>query len=250
MAHGDGVSGGLFQGALDVAYSPDGSRLATAGADGLAKVWDAATGRLLLTFAGHTDSLHSLAYSPDGRLIATTSDDDDTTVKVWDAHSGAEVYSLEGHEVRVWGLAFSPDGRFLVTGGARGIIKKWDTATGEEVYTVFDETDHIGSVAFSPDGQWFITTGEVPLRVRRASDGEVAWTISQPLLWSATVSGDGRWIYAGDVNGMVRVLALYPEDAVALAHERLTRWWRPEECLRYLHTEECPPAPEKFAAEN
>ena len=155
---------------LDVAYRPDGSRLATAGADGLAKVWDAATGELLLTFAEHTDSLHSLAYSPDGRYIATTSDENDASVKVWNAQTGQVVYSLQGHPVRVWGLAFSPDSRYLVTGGARGVIKLWDMATGEEIYTVFDEADHIGSVRFSPDGEWFVTTGEVPTRIRRTAD--------------------------------------------------------------------------------
>lgn len=246
-AHLDGVSGEMFQGALDVAFSPDGLQLATAGADGLAKVWDAETGRLLLTLAGHSDSLHSLAYSPDGRLIATSSDDQDTTVKVWDAHGGTLLYTLAGHEVRVWGLAFSPDSRFLVTGGARGIIKLWNMETGEEVFTVVDETDYIGSVAFTPDGRWFVTTGEVPLRVRRTSDGSVVRTIANPVLWSAQVSQDGRWVYAADVNGMVRVLAFFPEDVITLAHNRLTRWWQPEECLRFLQTVECPAAPARLA---
>ena len=189
-----------------------------------------------------------MVYSPDGHLIATSSDDEDTTVKVWDARSGALLYSLTGHEVRVWGLAFSPDNRFLVTGGARGIIKLWNMETGEEVYTVFDESDHIGSVAFTPNGQWFITTGEVPLRVRRTSDGTVVRTIAKPILWSAKVSKDGRWIYAAAVNGMVQVLALYPEDAIALAYDRLSRWWSPAECQRFLHTAECPPAPERVTA--
>ena len=247
-AHGDGVSGGLFQGTLDVAYSPDGSRLATAGADGLAKVWDAATGELLLTFTEHTDSLHSLAYSPDGRTIATTSDENDASVKVWDAQTGRVIYSLTGHPVRVWGLAFSPDSRYLVTGGARGVIKLWDMATGEEIYTVFDESDHIGSVRFSPDGEWFLTTGEVPMRARRTADGSELVGLTTPIVWSADISDDGRYIHGADVNGMVRVLVIEQDDLVVLAHERLTRWWRPEECLTYLHTEECPPAPARFAA--
>jgi WD40 repeat protein len=245
-AHGDGVSGGLFQGTLDVAYSPNGSRLATAGADGLAKVWDAATGELLVTFAEHTDSLHSLAYSPDGRTIATTSDENDASVKVWDAQTGRMVYSLAGHPVRVWGLAFSPDSRYLVTGGARGVIKLWDMATGEEIYTVFDESDHIGSVRFSPDGEWFLTTGEVPMRVRRTADGSEIVALTEPIVWSVDISDDGRYIYGADVNGMLRVLVIEQQDLVTLAHERLTRWWRPEECPIYLHDETCPPTPEKF----
>jgi WD40 repeat protein len=246
-AHGGGVTGNLFQGVLDVAFSPDGRRLATAGADGLAMVWDAATGRELLTLSGHTDSLYSLAFSPDGRYIATSSDVEDTTVKVWDAQTGEEIYTLAGHVARVWGLAFSPDSSMLVTGGARGIIKAWDMATGQEIYTVTDNSDHIGSIAFSPDGQFYLTTGEVPLRVRRAADGEDVLTIAGPILWSAKFSPDGRWIYAAGVDGLLRVFAVHLDDTIDLAYARLTRWWRPDECRRYLHTEQCPTLPAKFA---
>jgi hypothetical protein len=62
------------------------------------------------------------------------------------------------------------------------------------------------------------------------------------------VTHDGRRLYAGSGTGVVRVYSLLLEDTVTLAHERLTRWWRPEECLIYLRTEECPPAPERLAA--
>ena len=152
--------------------------------------------------------------------------------------------------MRVWGLAFSPDSRYLVTGGARGVIKLWDMATGEEIYTVFDEADHIGSVRFSPDGEWFVTTGEVPTRIRRTADGSEIVTLSAPIVWSADISDDSRYIYGADVNGMVRVLVAERDDLIALAHERLTRWWRPDECVAFLHTEECPPAPARFPADN
>jgi WD40 repeat protein/DNA-binding SARP family transcriptional activator len=247
--HGSGLAGGLFPGTLDVDFSPDGTRLVTAGADGLAIIWDADSGQQLMTLVGHTDSLHSVAWSPDGRYIATTSDEDDTSVRVWDAATGALVYELLGHEIRVWGLDFSPDSQMLVTGGARGIIKAWDMASGENLYTVVDGADHIGTVTFTPDGQHFITTGEVPMRLRRAADGEEELTLAQPFLWSARVSPDGRWLYAADVAGVVRVLALNTTDAVALAGDKLSRWWRPEECRRYLQAENCPEAPPRLAGQ-
>jgi WD40 repeat protein len=245
--HGPGLAGGLFPGVLDVAFSPDGTRLVSAGADGLAKIWDVATGVELMTLSGHTDSLHSVAWSPDGRTIATTSDDGDTSVKLWDAETGELLHTLLGHHVRVWGLDFSPDSSTLITGGARGMIKAWDVASGRNLYTVIDEADHIGTVKFAPDGQTFATTGEVPLRIRRAADGEEILTLSGPLLWSAQFSPDGRWLYAGDVSGIIRVFAVNLEDAVALAYNRLTRWWRVEECQRYLHTA-CPATPPSLAA--
>jgi WD40 repeat protein len=246
--HGPGLAGGLFPGVLDVAFSPDGTRLVSAGADGLAKIWDVATGVELMTLSGHTDSLHSVAWSPDSRTIATTSDDGDTSVRLWDAETGELLHTLLGHHVRVWGLDFSPDSATLITGGARGMIKAWDVASGRNLYTVIDEADHIGTVRFAPDGQTFATTGEVPLRIRRTSDGEEILTLSGPLLWSAQFSPDGRWLYAGDVNGIIRVFAVNLEDAVALAHNRLTRWWRSDECQRYLHTELCPATPPSLAA--
>lgn len=246
--HGSGLAANLFPGTMDVAFSPDGRRLASAGADGLAVIWDATTGAELMTLAGHTDSIHSLAWSPDGHYLATTSDDGDTSVIIWDATSGEMLHKLLGHVVRAWGVAFSPDSTMLVTGGARGIIKAWDVASGENLYTVVEEADHIGTVTFTPDGQHFITTGEMPLRVRRAADGAEVLTLSPPMIWSARVSPDGRWLYGGDVTGVVRVFALRGEDAKALALDRLTRWWTPDECRRYLHRDTCPEPPAELGS--
>jgi WD40 repeat protein/DNA-binding SARP family transcriptional activator/tRNA A-37 threonylcarbamoyl transferase component Bud32 len=237
--HGEGISGGLFFGTLDVAYSPDGSRLATAGADGLAKVWDAATGAELLMLAGHTDGLHSIAYSPDGRWIATSSDEKDTSVKVWDANSGEELYTLEGHPVRVWALAFSPDSSFLATGGFLGVVKLWDLASGKELYTLPSQVNTAVMMAFSPDGTKLITGGE-SLRVWDVATGTEQLTLSDQRSHLA-ISPDGRRLYASRVpDGVVRVYVLQLEDAVALARERLTRWWTPQECRQYLHQDECP----------
>ena len=72
-----------------VAFSPDGKRLATASADQTAKVWDAESGKELLTLRGHSDTVNGVAFSPDGKRLATASDDQ--TAKVWDAESGKEL---------------------------------------------------------------------------------------------------------------------------------------------------------------
>jgi WD40 repeat protein len=241
--HGAGAAGGLFAGTLDAAFSPDGRSLVTAGADGQAIIWDPATGRKLRTLAGHTGAVQSVVYSPDGTLIATSTDQNDTTVKVWTARSGDVIYTLAGHPAHVWGLAFSPDSKLLVSGGARGVIKVWDMATGQEVYQRVDKSDDVGSIAFTPDGDYFLTTGAVPLRIWRSTDGEEILTLAGPMIWAIDISSDGRWVFAADIDGVVRVLALNLADAIPLAHERLTRWWRPDECLRYLGSAECPPAP-------
>src|SRR5262249_19265635 len=98
-----------------VAFSPEGTRLATAGADKTTKVWDATSGRVLFTLAGHTDAVYGVAFSPDGTRLATASAD--KTTKVWDS-SGRELLTLAGHTNTIWGVAFSPDGTRLATASA------------------------------------------------------------------------------------------------------------------------------------
>src|SRR5262249_13257473 len=82
-------------GALSVAYSPDGKRLANPSGDNTVKVWDAQTGQELSTLRGHTGQVNSVAYSPDGKHLASASLD--KTVKVWEVQTGQESLSLKGH---------------------------------------------------------------------------------------------------------------------------------------------------------
>ena len=100
---------------LGVSVSPDGKRLATAGADGIARLWDAATGKLLATFAGHGAAVWGAVFSPDGARLATASED--KTVKVWDAATGKVLRTLTGHSdavhggsVEEWGRESGKDG--------------------------------------------------------------------------------------------------------------------------------------------
>jgi WD40 repeat protein len=149
----------------DVAYSPDGKRIATACWDGMARVWDAKTGQLLLTLKGHTEAVIAIAYSPDGQRIATGSNDQ--TAKIWDANSGKELLTLTDPKNWVQGLSFSPDGTRLVIISTNpdtnaNNAKLRDIFTGKELLTF---STHQGNkffkaVAYSPDGKR-IATAEI-----------------------------------------------------------------------------------------
>jgi len=119
---------------LNMAFSPDGRRLATAGEKNTVIIRDVETGDEILTLWGeHSGEVYALAFSPldDGRLIATAGED--SAVKVWDSHSGTLIHSFRGHTALVSSLSFSPDGSRLVSGSRDKTVKIWDMTPLSEV---------------------------------------------------------------------------------------------------------------------
>jgi WD40 repeat protein len=111
--------------AVSVAFSPDGSHLATSGSDGTVKVWDAATARAPLVLHGHTGAVRGIAFSPEGARLASVASSD-KTIRIWDTTTGQETLTLKGHSDSVISVAFSPDGHRLASASADGTIKVWD----------------------------------------------------------------------------------------------------------------------------
>ncbi|KAH2322655.1 hypothetical protein KXV29_002655 [Aspergillus fumigatus] len=116
------------------------------------QLWDAATGDLQQTLEGHSGWVNSVAFSPDGRLLAAGLFDD-STVRLWDLATGDLQQTLQCHSGSVLSVAFSPDGRLLVSGSDDCTVCLWDPTTGDLQQTLRGHSGSVNSVALSPDGQ-------------------------------------------------------------------------------------------------
>lgn len=103
----------------------------------------------LIVQTGHTETVNSVAFSPDGRTLASGSDDN--TIKLWNVESGQQTKSLEGHTSSVKAVAFSRDGKTLASGSLDKTIKLWNVESGEQIRSLKDPASSAYSVAFSPD---------------------------------------------------------------------------------------------------
>ena len=154
----------------------------------------------------HQGPVFGLAFSPDGRRLASVSDD--KTAKLWDTATGREILTLKGHQDQVWSAAFSPDGQRLATASLDKTARVWDVATGRELLTLRGHQGSLSSVAFSPDGRevatssddktaklWDATSGKELLTLRGHQDG----------LSSVAFSPDGKRVATSSQDKTVKL---------------------------------------------
>lgn len=212
-----------------LAFSPDGRILASLAGDDVfknavgttfakypnIKLWDVASGRELGTLSGHSGPLVSIAFSPDGRILASATNDNGnisveasykTTITIWDVASGRELQTFR--DTGVLSLAFSPDGRTLASGSADSKVHRWDVATGRALPPLGGHSDSVHTVAVSPDGRtlasggadktiklWDVASG----RELRSLDGHSDWVSF------VTFSPDGHMLASGSRDHTIKL---------------------------------------------
>ena len=125
--------------------------------DGTVRLWDPATGAEQATLTGHDGTVNAVAFSPDGRLLASAGDDG--TVRLWDPATGAEQATLTGHDGRVYAVAFSPDGRRLASAGERRDGAAVGPGHRRRAGHPHRPRRLVTAVAFSPDGRRLASAG-------------------------------------------------------------------------------------------
>lgn len=193
-----------------VGFSPDGKRLAASGAKGLFALWDPTTGQLIYQAPELGNSaLPNLAFSPDGRYIATANRQR-KTLNLWDGRTGQPIERpFTGHGSAVEAVAFSPDGHFIASGSSDTTVRLWDIESGEPVGTPVQIGGWVSSLAFSVDGQRLAASSNNKFTIH-IWDGPGAWAKLQCQRLTRNMSRDEWERYVG---GAWKYLKQCPELA-------------------------------------
>jgi WD40 repeat protein/DNA-binding XRE family transcriptional regulator len=150
---------------------------------------------------GHTNSVQAAAFSPDGKYVATSSDDN--TARLWEAATGKPLLVFSGHTDGVQGITFSVDGKHIFTTSRDRTAREWDVSTGRQVRLFGGHTDNATNLAVSPDGKYLVTTSDDgTARLWDLATGLTirTFTGSNGSLSGVAISPDGKYLLAGGAD--------------------------------------------------
>jgi WD40 repeat protein/predicted Ser/Thr protein kinase len=213
----------------DIVFSPDGSRIATAGEDGHTRLWNASTGHMILQWRAHSTKILSVAFRSDGRRLLTASADG--TVRQWDAASGEEVASpYDRHVGEVLTAEYSPDGAWIASGGTDRTIRVWSAANTQDFAVLQGHTGAVSDLTFTSDGRRLASVSAWGRRDYASDRTARLWEIGRQAgvsvlrkhsnyIYPVVFSPDGRWIASGSWDNTVRLWdAATGESCAILRH--------------------------------
>ena len=170
-------------------------------------------GSLKNAIAGHSSFVRHVAFSPDGKLMASASGD--RTVRIWHVADDRLHATLHGHGHTIWSVAFSPDGRTLATGSQDHTARLWNVADGQLLHTLEGHSDIVWSVAFSPDGRTLATgSHDKTVRLWKTPEGQRLATLEghTGLVRSLAFSPDGRHLATASGDNTARIWLLHDAE--------------------------------------
>jgi WD40 repeat protein len=186
-----------------ITFSPDREMIAVGNDEGTIKLWKP-DGTQIASFPTHQRGwITSLSFSPDGKLLASGSDNDDRTIKLWKL-DGTEVSSFKEHTKQVNSVSFSPNGQITASASEDGTIKLWKL-DGTAIATLTGHSDAVNSVSFSPNGEIIASGSEDGTIKLWQADGTPITTLkgSDASISSLTFSDDGKVLATASRDGMV-----------------------------------------------
>lgn len=213
-----------------IGWSPDGTRIASGAND--IRVWDAATGKTLVTYSGHSQNITTLAWSPDGKYIVSSTNGPTgvaapVPVHVWEAATGRRIYTYPGHVNYVGNtssndgvnsVAWSPDGRRILSVGFDHTAQVWDALTGQHAIVYRGHTGKVNSGCWSPDSKYVATVSDdTTLKVWNAATGETLFTYGFGVhALSVSWSPDQKSIAVG--MGAMQILTVSTRKATTIGN--------------------------------
>lgn len=244
-----------------IAFSPDGSLLATGSDEQTVKLWEVSSGNCLRTLSGYTNTIWSAAISPDRGTLAVGYQDQ--RIRLWDVQTGQCRQTLRGHTNLVWGVAWHPNGRWLASGSQDESCRLWDSQTGESRKAFQDPVGMVHAVVWNAAGTRFATTAMTDYTIR-LWDLETAACQQRlsghtNLIYCLSWHPNGNWLASGGHDQTIRLwdtqtgqciqvwqghkntiwaIAWSPEGELAAtaSHDGTIRLWQVQTgtCLRVL----------------